>query len=313
MNEYKKKVGKVINKKFNLETEKKLGIEDRLEYNPHSEIEDYMKDNPNRSIPSELVHSLLRYSRELEKSNTLFLKNEGKDSLTGLYENGVVFEKFKDLMLKSYKELKVNNKTDEIKYSFTMLDADDFTTGNSKKGHLFMDGVLIDLANIIKDTTRKKDLTARLGGEEMGAICRIKKDADALYIANNIRKTIESYDFQDGFKQTVSVGADIYTFNLDDVKALDKIFVKYDEKFNNTINDSRQGIEKVKQEAIDNYLLPIFNNLRDNSDNATYESKNKGKNLAFMFDKNVDYSKHRTEYDLKKKGLIPPKEQNYAG
>jgi diguanylate cyclase (GGDEF)-like protein len=313
-----------------------------------------------KNIELEKKEILLKQKNiELKEKNTTLeemIEQNGIDSLTGLLTNGIVYGKFKDMMLKSYKELKSYNKlksyiklkyngklksndklksdeglnmllqinknikfnaefnyvkelksiissNHEINYAFIMIDADDFTDGNTQNGHPFMDGVLIDLAKILKNSTRGNDLTARLGGEELAVICKINKIEDAQYKSEQIRKTIDDYNFKDGYKQSVSVGTDIYSFNNNNVKVFDKIFIEYEGKFKNAINSSRKKIEEAKQKTIDNYLLPIFENLRKNSDDATYESKNKGKNLASVYDSKVDYQKHRLEYDSKKKGL----------
>lgn len=295
MNEFKGKKQESTNHESELEK--------TLNESPQKQITQFIKTNPDSDIPSYLVKELLNYTSKLEITNKELANNEGKDELTGLITNGFVYNQFKEKLLNGYKTLKTNSNINEINYAFIMLDADDFTNGNTIKGHYFMDGVLKDIAEILKDHTRKDDLVARLGGEEFSIICDLPSEENVLKKAKQIKNAIANYKFNDGYKQTVSVGADVYKLTDNDVKVLDKIFKEYDMRFKNCIENQRSNIVVAKNLAIDKYLKPIYENLRENSDNVTYQSKNSGKNNAFLYDPNMDYETHRVEYSIKKKGV----------
>ena len=47
-----------------------------------------------------------------------------------------------------------------------MLDIDHFKRVNDRHGHLVGDGVLREVAAVIRESTRPEDLVARFGGEE---------------------------------------------------------------------------------------------------------------------------------------------------
>lgn len=75
--------------------------------------------------------------------------------------------------------------------SLVMIDIDHFKNFNDRYGHQAGDRVLAEVAALIKDTTRKSDVVARYGGEEMAVVL---PDADlevALEAAERIRGRIE--------------------------------------------------------------------------------------------------------------------------
>lgn len=59
---------------------------------------------------------------------------------------------------------------------------------NDTKGHLFGNKALVDLADVIRNTTRKDDIAGRYGGEKFMIIFPDSKLKDATDITERIRR-----------------------------------------------------------------------------------------------------------------------------
>ena len=109
------------------------------------------------------------------------------DSLTGLWNHGF-FQESLEFALSETKQ-----KTSYLSVLF--LDLDNFKLYNDTWGHRHGDEVLIAIAKLIRETSRKKDFVSRYGGEEFAIILPQTEMHDAMMIAERIRSTIERYDF----------------------------------------------------------------------------------------------------------------------
>lgn len=93
--------------------------------------------------------------------------------------------------------------------SMIMFDIDHFKTVNDQLGHLGGDYTLRELAGVVKKGIRKDDLFARYGGEEFAIVMPETVRADAVTVAENIRRRIEHHPFEFAGKKfpvTVSLG-----------------------------------------------------------------------------------------------------------
>jgi len=127
------------------------------------------------------------------------------DSLTGLYTRRYFFERFDEELRRSERH--------GFKFSFLMLDIDDFKRCNDTYGHLVGDVVLKEIAHMAKGSTREIDLVARYGGEEFSVILPETDRAGAILVAERMRKKIEENVFKaydEKLKMTVSVGLAVY-------------------------------------------------------------------------------------------------------
>ena len=138
------------------------------------------------------------------------------DGLTGLYARRYFFERFNEELSRS--------KRQDLKFSFLMIDIDDFKNCNDTYGHLVGDLVLKDVARIIKENVREIDLAARYGGEEFSLILPETDSKRAMLVADRIRKRIEENIFsayEEKLKITVSIGLAVYP--EDSQEALDLV------------------------------------------------------------------------------------------
>lgn len=135
--------------------------------------------------------------------DTLFKSHT--DSLTGLWNYGYFQYKLDEQISASLRL----NKT----LCLLMIDIDSFKKYNDTFGHLEGDRVLVNIASIIKNVSRKEDLVCRYGGEEFTVILPDISIEDTKVIAERIRTSIQ--DEQSLFKQKMTVSIGISSFPKD--------------------------------------------------------------------------------------------------
>jgi two-component system cell cycle response regulator len=121
------------------------------------------------------------------------------DGLTGLF-NSRHFYKQLDIEVDRIKRY-------EHSISILIIDIDHFKDFNDSFGHMEGDKILIKLGMLIKSCLRRMDTAYRYGGEEFTVILPETNNADALIVAERIRKTIAEEIFipSSGEKSTMTV------------------------------------------------------------------------------------------------------------
>lgn len=136
------------------------------------------------------------------------------DPLTGL-SNRRVFEKILDQEIE-------RSKRGKTPVSLAILDLDDFKLINDTWGHLKGDEVLIDLADLLSQHSRRYDLVSRIGGEEFAIIISGIGLFKAEQLLNRFIEQVRKLEFStsDGKKKfniSCSIGISAYK-GLTDVK-----------------------------------------------------------------------------------------------
>lgn len=90
--------------------------------------------------------------------------------------------------------------------SFILFDVDHFKAINDTYGHIFGDRVLRELAETVQNCLRSSDLLGRLGGEEFGVILPGADIEEAEGIAERIRQSIATKEFDELALVSVSIG-----------------------------------------------------------------------------------------------------------
>jgi diguanylate cyclase (GGDEF)-like protein len=90
--------------------------------------------------------------------------------------------------------------------SLVLFDFDRFKDINDSYGHQVGDRVLREVIRRVKDTLRDNDIVGRYGGEEFLVILTDTPLHEAVKVAERIRKMVESLEFPEGFRVTVSCG-----------------------------------------------------------------------------------------------------------
>ena len=109
-------------------------------------------------------------------------------------------------------------------FSIIMVDIDDFKRINDTCGHIAGDRILVELTRLIQRNIRKVDILGRWGGEEFLIIlpdCNIKSGRS---VAEKIRKTIETHQFDIEESLTCSFG--VSEFEAD--RKIEKIVARAD-------------------------------------------------------------------------------------
>ncbi|MDO9572935.1 MAG: diguanylate cyclase [Candidatus Omnitrophota bacterium] len=156
------------------------------------------------------------------------------DYLTNLWNHGY----FQFLLQNELEKAKATKN----KLSLIIADIDDFKIYNDRLGHQAGDKILKDLAQLLRNQSRKIDLVCRYGGEEFVIILPQTDKKEAFMIAERIRKDIQKYAFLN------------------------------EEIFPNKMLTVSLGIATFPEDG----LLPA--ELITSSDNYLYQAKNKGKN-----------------------------------
>ncbi len=121
-------------------------------------------------------------------------KKSQQDFLTGAYNRGKLRIVYRALLKR--------------KQSFfvIMFDIDDFKMCNDVYGHRFGDQVLERIAQEVSENLPKECILFRYGGEEFIVIGDLKRDVEAIKLAEQIRKIVESLIWNNGVHITISVG-----------------------------------------------------------------------------------------------------------
>jgi diguanylate cyclase (GGDEF)-like protein len=89
--------------------------------------------------------------------------------------------------------------------SLVAFDLDHFKRVNDTHGHDLGDGVLIELAGLVRGLGRREDLAARWGGEEFAWLLPGVDEGAAFQVAERLRAAVATYPFPGG-PLTISLG-----------------------------------------------------------------------------------------------------------
>jgi len=144
---------------------------------------------------------LLRWKAEVERLNEITLLDELTQCANRRYFN----QKMKE-QIDLYRRY-------EQEFSMIMFDIDDFKSVNDTYGHNEGDKVLQGIAEDVRKQLRVSDVLCRIGGEEFAVILPETNRESAIFVAEKIRKVIESREYIDGVRITISLGVESYDKN----------------------------------------------------------------------------------------------------
>ncbi|TLP36905.1 ammonium transporter [Arcobacter arenosus] len=140
-----------------------------------------------------LLNMLKEKNTQLKNSNKSLHKKAYFDALTSIMNRRGFLENIKEKTLFS-------------KYSLAIIDIDKFKSINDTYGHDVGDEVLKELAKVVSNNIRDKDLFARWGGEEFVILMNTNDLQIAQNVADKIRKSIEKAVFPTVKNITASFG-----------------------------------------------------------------------------------------------------------
>ncbi len=142
---------------------------------------DYSRE---RAINKKKQEELKKNLRALEIEKSEFEKSSKEDPLTGCLNRAG----FSGVLLREQEKL---NRTG-IPVSFMIFDIDHFKEVNDTYGHLVGDEVLVNLAKLVQSMIRNTDSLVRWGGEEFVILSDETSIQNAAFLAEKLRKAIET-------------------------------------------------------------------------------------------------------------------------
>lgn len=143
---------------------------------------------------------------QAQKIHELRVEREAKiDKLTGLLT--------KDAVKSCAYEYFATLSPDIDQMALILIDADGFKDINDTFGHLFGDGVLAEMGNVLTHTFRRTDIIGRIGGDEFIVLLKNVNNIDHLHercksLINNMSRRYKSGNRELSF--SVSVGVALY-------------------------------------------------------------------------------------------------------
>ena len=107
-------------------------------------------------------------------------------------------------------------------YSVMLIDIDHFKSINDSYGHNVGDTVLVEIAKVLRDNIRPRDLVGRWGGEEFMVLLPNSGDGKALEIGEEIRMAVKNYNFGQAGELTISIGICEVQENLRTLEVVDR-------------------------------------------------------------------------------------------
>lgn len=169
----------------------------------------YFSFDKYKFVQSFVQHAALAYTNSMLKEQ--LRKTAITDYLTKLYMRNYLDQKIEEHM------------TSDQGGAFMLLDVDDFKFINDTYGHYVGDRVLIQIANVLKETLKDDEIAARWGGEEFAVYLPYSNLDYAQEIAKNIVASIAEKTKP---KVTVSIGISTWT---DKGHAIEDLFIRADE------------------------------------------------------------------------------------
>jgi len=142
---------------------------------------------------------------ELKATNRRLEELSNTDGLTKLY-NRRYFMELLELEFQRAQRY-------QSRFSYVMIDIDNFKSFNDTYGHLTGDRILYDIAQILQENLRVNDVVGRYGGEEFALFAPETDLKGALVVAERYRKRIEDFvmvEMEKKLKVTISLGVANY-------------------------------------------------------------------------------------------------------
>ena len=228
----------------------------------HPEFDGILRGNP----------GLAEYIRQLEEMSI-------RDTLTGLYNAGFYQEALNREFSRAYRRQYSGSTNHNGTLALILDDLDNFKGVNDTYGHKVGDEVLRRTAQIKRRRLRTADYPCRIGGEE-GAIILPSTDVnDAIWVADDLRKTIGDFDIRFAVKAELdALAGKTCSKNSARFEELGAVFEALSGKPELRITVS-QGIGIYPAEGIGTAAV-----LHSMTDNALYRAKALGRNRACMAD-----------------------------
>jgi diguanylate cyclase (GGDEF)-like protein len=163
-----------------------------------------------------LLDELAGWQGHMESEHAMLAHRASHDTLTAM-PNRAAFDEQLEQRIEAAKHR-------GGRFALLFIDADNFKAANDNFGHAAGDAVLVALSACIKETLRKDDFAARIGGDEFIVIIDpLDTDSIPAELANHIRACVSqpvALPGGESYHASVSVGVAVYPDNGADATAL---------------------------------------------------------------------------------------------
>jgi diguanylate cyclase (GGDEF)-like protein/PAS domain S-box-containing protein len=146
-----------------------------------------------------------------------------------------------------------------------IIDVDYFKSYNDNYGHQQGDNVLQQIARVLQDTLRRAgDFAFRIGGEEFAVIVTVENNADAVVIAENLRRSVEGLGLAHEHSEvasvvTISIGVKTHHCGGDQPAQTDLIYRLADDALYQAKENGRNQV--VEHGRVDTFGKPVAANI----------------------------------------------------
>ncbi len=153
------------------------------------------------------------------------------DHLSGLYNSSYLKARIEEEIVRGQRE--------NLKFTLSFIDLDNFKSVNDKYSHLVGDKVLKQVASILANNTRKSDVLARYGGDEFVLLMPGMEIEQGKRVMKRIEDMVAASTFTEGINISISSGTVVFPGDGDN---LDNLL---------TIADRRMYEKKGKKLTLD--------------------------------------------------------------
>ncbi|MCX7704915.1 MAG: diguanylate cyclase [bacterium] len=182
---------------------------------------------------------------ELKKLEQALKEASLKDELTGLYNRRGFFT----LAEQEIRRTQRNKKP----FFILFIDFDRLKNINDTKGHLIGDQALKKLGEILKETFRKSDIIARIGGDEFVILApEIKNEEEVKILISRLRDKIKVHNSETSglYQISISIGSVQYTGKEPPV-SIDKLLALADKKMYQEKKDKFKTLKNISGSIFD--------------------------------------------------------------
>jgi len=163
-----------------------------------------------------------RREKELKEANARLELLAITDQITELYNRHFFFQVAQHFWEEARRY--------KLPLTLMMMDLDDFKSVNDNHGHLFGDHVLQQASARLKSTTRKSDILARYGGEEIILLAPNTDIPTGMVLAERLRLAVDSEPFVMGnTSATVSISVGVSGTELEDFSSFEDLLASSDQ------------------------------------------------------------------------------------
>jgi two-component system cell cycle response regulator len=155
-------------------------------------------------VDSNLLGRAIRYAIERQQLQVELRAMSLVDELTGLYNR-------RGFLILAQQQLKLAQRIGK-EMLLLFADLDNMKQINDTLGHQEGDKALIKIAYILRDTYRKSDIIARIGGDEFVVLAIEASEDKAEILISRLQKNLNNYNTQENlhYKLSISVGISVY-------------------------------------------------------------------------------------------------------